>query len=292
VAGTKYTSFSAGDPNATAAYTAENALFIGFDKISLTSPNSNTVANLNIAAGSKIECNGALYHFETDEAISTTDPHTSAMVANGYIWVMLIPAGDTISAVCTATAPSWSASKQGWYGTTTYANNRYISYKINKTSDTSFEKIKIIHHPEHGTAGGAPILFNLGTEEATFPDDITTADHITCGSFTVSSSGATSELYGGLWVHEDITASEGVRTGDSTAILWQTLFIVFSGESSKSVAHYISNALTNNRIRMAVYIKDGVGAMQDPSRLTWDNTNITLTLGSTTGTFKIYVVYV
>jgi hypothetical protein len=95
------------------------------DRLTLTEMATTTVPE--IAAGSRVEVGGAFFKFDSNEAISTTDPVTGTTVADGTVYVMLKPAVDglSITAVFTATAPTWSDAKQGWYGTSTYAGYKY-----------------------------------------------------------------------------------------------------------------------------------------------------------------------
>jgi hypothetical protein len=130
-----YTTFSAGDVNLTALMNATNSIFTGYNALTLTHMNDTTEPA--IAAGSKIEVNGALYQSETETAI-TGSP------SDGVVYIYIDPSGP--SAVFTNTAPTWSDSKQGWYGTGGTANCRYVGrcYKnstsySNKTYYTSVE---------------------------------------------------------------------------------------------------------------------------------------------------------
>lgn len=120
----KINNFANDDTDILAVQTTVDALHQ--NSYSLTEYDSTTVPA--IAAGSKIEVNGSLYRAESEEAISTTDPVTSSTVADGTIYICMIPSGDasTCTAAFTATAPTWSDSKQGWYGTGDQANYKYI----------------------------------------------------------------------------------------------------------------------------------------------------------------------
>jgi hypothetical protein len=100
--------------------------------LTLTNYNNTTVPA--IAAGSAIEVNGTLYKADTEEAISTTDPVTSAAVADGTVYVCIVPGATTCTAAFTATAPTWSDSKQGWYGTGGQANYRYVNFMCTLSS--------------------------------------------------------------------------------------------------------------------------------------------------------------
>ena len=76
--------------------------------------------------GSVIDVGGALYIANADEAISTTDPYTSATVADGAVYIVCQASGSpsTVSLAWTATAPVWRADYQGYYKTATV--DRYI----------------------------------------------------------------------------------------------------------------------------------------------------------------------
>jgi hypothetical protein len=110
-----YTSFSPGDVNLTALMNATNSIFTGYNALTLTHMNDTTVPA--IAAGSKIEVNGALF-------ISATETAITGSPSDGVVYIYIDPSGP--SAVFTNTAPTWSDSKQGWYGTGGTANCRYV----------------------------------------------------------------------------------------------------------------------------------------------------------------------
>ena len=117
--------FSNSDQNILKVQSTLDKTFFGkIDTITLTEFDSSTVPA--IAAGSVVANNGSLYQFASEEAISTTDPGTSSTVADGTVYVLLVPGTGTITSAFTATAPTWSDSKQGWYGTGDEAGYRYI----------------------------------------------------------------------------------------------------------------------------------------------------------------------
>jgi len=95
----------------------------GLHQVSLTNYDNTSLPA--VAAGSVIEVNGALYKFTSEEAISGSP-------SDGTVYVYIDPA--TITAVFTNTAPTWSDSKQGYYGTTTTANCRYLQFRLKKSS--------------------------------------------------------------------------------------------------------------------------------------------------------------
>ena len=131
--------FSNSDSNILKVQSTLDKTFFGkVDSITLTEFDSSTVPA--IAAGSVVENNGSLYQFASEEAISTTDPGTSSTVADGTVYVLLVPGTGTITAAFTATAPTWSDSKQGWYGTGDEANYRYLPYYMTKVSTVYSKK--------------------------------------------------------------------------------------------------------------------------------------------------------
>ena len=75
--------------------------FFGKMSLTLTEFDSDTVPA--IAAGSIVENNGALYSFSSETAISTTDPGTSAIVADGTVYVCLVTQAGTASGATTDT---------------------------------------------------------------------------------------------------------------------------------------------------------------------------------------------
>jgi hypothetical protein len=96
-------------------HTDVDAMFLTLDKTfkglrALSLTEWNTTARPSIAAGSVVECNGALFIADIDEAIAENPP-------DGVVYVKLIPSGSPISltAMFTEVAPVWSDSKQGWY---------------------------------------------------------------------------------------------------------------------------------------------------------------------------------
>jgi hypothetical protein len=139
MAGDKVNTYANDDTNILALQLTTDKTFKGYHQLTLTNYDNTTVPA--IAAGSAIEVNGALYKFDSEEAISTTDPVTSAAVADGTVYVCIIPGATTCTAAFTATAPTWSDSKQGWYGTGGSANYRYVEIVIIKYA-TSYSKDK------------------------------------------------------------------------------------------------------------------------------------------------------
>jgi hypothetical protein len=141
MAGDKVNNYSQVDSDILALQLTADKTFKGYHQLTLTNYDNTTVPA--IAAGSAIECNGALYKFDTEEAISTTDPVTSAAVADGTVYVCIIPGATTCTAAFTATAPTWSDSKQGWYGTGGQANYRYVTISMTKATSSYSNKLTL-----------------------------------------------------------------------------------------------------------------------------------------------------
>ena len=74
-----------------------------------------------LKAGSVIEINGSLYPVTQDVTLPN-------MTSNKYL--MAVPSSSgTFTLLATSTAPTWSDAKQGYYGTSTTANYKYIGVK-------------------------------------------------------------------------------------------------------------------------------------------------------------------
>ena len=121
MAGSKINDYGIGDSNIQSVMLTLDKAFKGQHQVSLT--NYNNTSESQIAAGSVVECNGAQYQFTSNESI-TGSP------SDGTVYIRLVPNGDTITAEYTATAPTWSDSKQGWYGTGGDANKRYLEFEL------------------------------------------------------------------------------------------------------------------------------------------------------------------
>lgn len=140
MAGSLVSNYAIGDENIENVQLTLDKAYKGDGSITLTEMFTTTVPA--IAGGSWADNNGALYKFDSNEGISITDPVTTATVADGSIWVCLVPSGSSITAAFTATAPTWSDSKQGWYGTGGQANYRYIA-SLEKSSTVYETKRKL-----------------------------------------------------------------------------------------------------------------------------------------------------
>jgi hypothetical protein len=135
MAGSKLNTYGVGDVNLTNIMQVLDACRIGFHAVSLTEWATTTAPK--IAAGSKIEVNGAIYKFDADETI-TGSP------SNGTVYIKLIPSGDSITAQFTNTAPIWDDEKQGWYSSTPGEGNyRYLNFIMSKNGSSYSPKGKL-----------------------------------------------------------------------------------------------------------------------------------------------------
>jgi hypothetical protein len=82
---------------------------LGLNAISLT--HFTDTAEPSVAAGSKLECGGALYEATADE----TATGWAGMTASAIAWLLFTPSGSTGAFSYTNTAPTWSTDKQGFY---------------------------------------------------------------------------------------------------------------------------------------------------------------------------------
>jgi len=103
----------------------------GLHSVSLT--NYDNTSAPQIAAGSVVEVNGALYKFTANETI-TGSP------TDGTVYIMIVPSTTTCTAEYINTAPIWSDDKQGWYGTSGTSNYRYLEYIIYKSASSYYPK--------------------------------------------------------------------------------------------------------------------------------------------------------
>lgn len=83
---------------------------LGYQAISLTNFAATTAPS--IVAGSKIECSGALYEFNSNEAAASG---WAGIGNNTAVYMYLVPSGSTSTWIYSSTVPTWNTAKQGWY---------------------------------------------------------------------------------------------------------------------------------------------------------------------------------
>lgn len=136
MAGSKVNNYAIGDVNLTSVMSTLDDTRIGYCAVSLT--NYATTGVPAIAAGSKVEVDGALFKFDSEEAIGGSP-------SNGTVYIKLVPAGSSITAEFTNTAPSWSTEKQGWYSPTAGEEScRYLPFGMTKSGSTYSGKHEMI----------------------------------------------------------------------------------------------------------------------------------------------------
>lgn len=131
MAGSKLNTYGVGDVNLTNLMQVLDATRLGFSAIELTEWNTSTVPK--IAAGSKVEVNGALYKFDADETI-TGSP------SDGLVYIKVVPSGDSITAEFTNTAPTWRNDLHGYYESAVSVN-RYVATVQKATSSYTRKRV-------------------------------------------------------------------------------------------------------------------------------------------------------
>ena len=241
MSGTKVNDYSIGDSNIQSVMLTLDKAFKGFHQASLT--NYNTTDESAIAAGSVVEVNGALYKFDSDESI-TGSP------SDGTVYIYLVPSGDTVTAAYTNTAPTWSDSKQGWYGTGGNANYRYLEFALTKASADWSNKRRIYY------------FYNI--------DEITTTDFSTKSlnsyymtnvnsgylylfdvNTSLPSNGSATYNFQvfkpcRLWLELDSNRASGAGTDTATAVLNNT-YTTYTGHTLASIPVTTTSGLTRDR---------------------------------------------
>jgi hypothetical protein len=181
MAGSKINTYSQADTDILALQLTEDAGFFGKYQVSLT--NYDNTAAPAIAAGSVIEVNGALFKFSSNETI-TGSP------SDGTVYIMINPSTTTCTAEYTNTAPTWSDSKQGWYGTSTYANYRYLHFMITK-SGTSYSNKRVFTYDDYAVFDTVSATTVSATTATATTGNITTVNattiNVTGGDMHVTS---------------------------------------------------------------------------------------------------------
>jgi hypothetical protein len=131
MAGSKLNTYGVGDVNLTNLMQVLDATRLGFSAIELTEWNTSTVPK--IAAGSKVEVNGAFYKFDADETI-TGSP------SDGLVYIKVVPSGDSITAEFTNTAPVWRNDLHGYYESAVSVN-RYVATVQKATSSYTRKRV-------------------------------------------------------------------------------------------------------------------------------------------------------
>jgi hypothetical protein len=205
MAGSKVSNFALGDSNIQSVMLTLDKTFKGQHQVSLT--NYNTTAESQVAAGSGIEIGGALYKFDSNESITGTP-------SDGTVYIMAVPSGDSVTCAYTNTAPTWSDSKQGWYGTVGTANNRYLEFVL--LLDSTLWKIKENLHDSSKSRRREHLLYYAGGSQTAIASPATKVlfpnkkyDFSNLGNFNTSTGDFTSKVSGIYSFTVYISASGG-----------------------------------------------------------------------------------
>jgi hypothetical protein len=179
MAGSLINTYTQLDTDILALQLTSDANFVGKHNISLT--NYDTTGVPAIAAGSIVECNGALFEFTADEAVTGTP-------SNGTVYIQIIPSTTTCTAAFTNTAPTWSDAKQGFYGTGGAANYRYLEFEMTRSSATVYSNKHTFTHDDNVKLDIiSTTTANITTANITTAD-ITTADITTANVYNLYSN--------------------------------------------------------------------------------------------------------
>jgi hypothetical protein len=136
---------------------------LGLNAISLT--NFFTTSEPSVAAGSKVECGGALYEATADE----TATGWAGLTASAIAYLLLTPSGATASFSYTNTAPTYDTAKQGFYT----GSNRVVAM-LYKDAASLYQFKNVIPQGQDvlgfmGTIQSIvnPFIFNLPAASAT-----------------------------------------------------------------------------------------------------------------------------
>jgi len=93
----------------------------GLNMVTLTNWDTSTTAP-QVAAGSKIDIMGSIASFPSDEAIG-------GAAADGWVWLVFVVAGSSVTAQWTNMEPDWDSGKGQWAsGTNVYSGHK--AYKV------------------------------------------------------------------------------------------------------------------------------------------------------------------
>lgn len=274
MSGSKLNNYSTLDNNITEMQLTEDASFVGLHTVSLT--NYDTTGVPQIAAGSIVEVNGALYKFSSAETI-TGSP------ADGTVYIQIVPSGATCTAQYTNTVPTWSNAKQGFYGTGGAATYRYLEYQITKAGALYSDKKRISYDDN--------VIF-----------DTVTSSNVYIGTLGVLSDAS---VLGNINLTGDLNIT-GVTVKDGANVLGFDIYgnnlretatsVAVGGAGTGQSAHSIpGGAATSSKIvRMSVYSYGGSltpKTLSVAGTITWDDTYIYVVGGTPLTTYYFRIIY-
>ena len=133
----KLNNYGTADNNITEMQLTLDKDYKGNHTVSLTNFENTSLSA--IAIGSCIEINGSFYEVTAEEAIS------NSAGADAYYYVMCTGGASSFTAEYTTTAPTWSDTKQGYYGTGADASKKYLNYRFAKSAGVWTTKQVIMH---------------------------------------------------------------------------------------------------------------------------------------------------
>lgn len=169
MAGIKIDNFAVGDVNLTAIMDTLQGLRQGHFQASLTEMDTATIPK--IAAGSIFDLNGSLVYVDADETIGGTP-------ADGVTYIKAIYSSGAVSFEWTATAPTFSTDKNGWYGTGASSGHRYIAKMIKASSSYTGKllydsaNISYIYELQKSSFSGSWNTGEVKTVTLTFASDV------------------------------------------------------------------------------------------------------------------------
>ena len=275
------------DTDILALQLTEDASFVGKHNISLT--NYDTTGLPAIAAGSIIECNGALAEFESEEAI-TGSP------SNGTVYIQIVPSTTTATAQFTNTAPTWSDAKQGFYGTGAAANYRYLEFEMYKYV-TSYSNKKKITHDDN-------VKFDILSASSISASGNISADNIlTTGGLSIAGDITIqpSSILSGGYVKSPSFGSRYTSTGAQTAnAIFDSLVASYFTYGRVSGQVYNANGIIKTSTSLFLYIHSiSYSETSNPNNVriygvrsdTFGYDSIYLENGDTTNSYILNVVF-
>ncbi len=185
--------FAVGDVNLTAMMETLNITYKGKSEVTLSNYDNDTAPDVKV--GSVFDCNGSIFEVTSNDET----PSGYSGIANDTMFYLIYSAGLN-EFIYTATAPTWSDSKQGWYD----GNNRYFFSMYKDSGGTLYYgKKDFVNEPWYFCITGKYIgseIYTLFNNVIPVPDS-PTSNFISIGGFYGADRCFT--LYRG-WAQNDI----------------------------------------------------------------------------------------